>query len=54
MLLDLGSTDNYVTDKYARKNKLQSEDIDVEIEGIGGHKLSESTKIYTVPIIVGG
>ena len=54
MLLDLGSTNNYVTHKFAKKNKLQSEDIDVEIEGITGDKLLDSTKIYTAPIIYGG
>ena len=32
-LLDLGSTDSYVT------HNLKSEDIDLEIEGIGGKKI---------------
>ena len=36
--LDLGSTDNYVTQMFAKKHKLQNKDIDLEIEGIGGKK----------------
>ena len=36
--LDLGSTDNYVTHKYARKHNLHGENVDLEVEGIGGKK----------------
>ena len=38
-LLDLGSTDNYVTYNFDKRYNLHSKDINLEIEGIGGKKL---------------
>ena len=52
--LDLGSTDNYVTHKYARKHKLQGDIVDLDVEGIGGKKSYVQSKVYTVPILVKG
>ena len=52
--LDLGSTDNYVTYKFARKHNLQGKDINIEVEGIGCKKSYIQSKVYTVPIIVRG
>ena len=46
--LDLGSTDNYVTHKYAKKHKLHGEKVDLEVEGIGGKKSYVQSKVYTV------
>ena len=54
MLLDLGSTDNYVTHKFTKRYNLQSKDINLEIEGIGGKKSYVSSKIYTFPILIRG
>ena len=53
-LLDLCSTDDYVTHKYARINKLSGEPLKLEVEGIGGKKSYVSTKVYRVPILVEG
>ena len=50
--LDLGSMDNYVKYRYAKKHKLKSEDIDLQIETIGGQKSHILSKLYTVPSIV--
>ena len=52
--LDLGSTDNYVTHKYAKKHKLHGEEVDLEVEGIGGKKSYVQSKVYTVPILIKG
>ena len=48
--LDLGSRDNYVTHRFAKKHRLQGKDIDLEVEGISGKKSYVHSKIYTVPI----
>ena len=53
-LLDLCSTDDYVTHKYARINKLSGEPLELEVEGIGGKKLHLSTKVYKIPILFEG
>ena len=53
-LLDLCSTDDYVTHKYAKKNKLCGEPVELEVEGIGGNKSYISSKLYIVPILVEG
>ena len=52
--LDLGSTDNYVTHKYAQKHKLHGESVELEVEGIGGKKSYVQSKVYSVPIIIKG
>ena len=49
-LLDLASTDDYVTHRYARKNKLHGADVDLIIEGMGGEEKFYKTKLYRVPI----
>ena len=45
MLLDLGSTDNYVTHKFAKRYNIQSKDINLKIGGIG-RKRSYSSSPY--------
>ena len=52
-LLDLASTDDYVTHSYAKKKGLSGKDIDLIIEGMGGKESSYRTKLYLVPIKIG-
>ena len=52
-LLDLASTDDYVTHSYAKKKKLLGEDVDLIVEGIGGEENCYKTKLYMVPIKIG-
>ena len=49
-LLDLGSTDDYVTHRYAKRKQFPSEDVDLIVEGIGGKVSHYKTKVYQVPI----
>ena len=49
-LLYLASTDDYVTHRYARKNKLHGDDVDLIVEGMGGEEKFYKTKLYRVPI----
>ena len=51
-LMDLCSTDDYVTHKYAKKKNLLGEDFDLLVEGMGGKETYYKTKLYMVPIIV--
>ena len=53
-LLDLCSTDDYVTHRYAQKMHLVGEDVELLIEGMGGKETYCSTKLYMVPIMVAG
>ena len=53
-LLDLASTDNYVTNKYARKHNLCGENILLTIGGIADTESTIETKVYDVPIMVNG
>ena len=53
-LLDLCSTDDYVTHKYARRMHLDGEEVELLIEGMGGKQTHCSTKLYMVPIVVAG
>ena len=52
-LMDLCSTDDYVTHKYARKKHIPGEDVELVVEGMGGKETFYQTKLYMVPIIVG-
>ena len=49
-LMDLCSTDDYVTHKYAKKKNLPGEDVDLLVEGMGGKETYYRTKLYMVPI----
>ena len=51
---DLSFTDNYVTHRFAKKYRLQSRAIQLEVERIVGQKSSVSSNIYTVPIYFKG
>ena len=51
-LMDLCSTDDYVTHRYARKNNLCGHDVELIVEGMGGNESFVSTKLYKVPIMV--
>ena len=53
-LLDLCSTDDYVTHKYAKKMHLEGKNVDLLIEGMGGKESRLMTKLYKVPIMVNG
>ena len=53
-LLDLASTDNYITNKYARKHNLHGESILLTVGGIAGTESTIETKVYEVPIMVNG
>ena len=53
-LLDLASTDDYITNKYARKHKLHGESILLTVGGIAGTETMIETKVYDVPIMVSG
>ena len=48
--MDLRSTDDYVTHRYAEKQNFPSEDVDLIIEGVGGKESRYKTKVYQVPI----
>ena len=49
-LMDLCSTDDYVTHRYALKKKFPSEEVNLIIEGVGGKESRYNTKVYQVPI----
>ena len=49
-LMDLCSTDDYVTHRYARRKGFPCEDVDLIIEGVGGKQSRYRTKVYQVPI----
>ena len=49
-LLDNCSTDNYVTHAMAKRLKLSGEDVELEVEGVGGVKNNVDSKIYKVPV----
>ena len=49
-LMDLCSTDDYVTHRYAEKKKIHGEDVELVVEGIGGSESYYKTKIYQVPV----
>ena len=53
-LLDLCSTDDYVTHKYAKMMHLEGKNVDLLIEGMGGKESRLMTKLYKVPIMVNG
>ena len=53
-LLDLCSTDDYVTHKYAKKHKLHGEQVELSVGGIGDNTMNISTMVYMVPIMVEG
>ena len=50
MLMDLCSTDDYVTHRYAERKQFPSEDEDLIVEGVGGKESQYRTKVYQVPI----
>ena len=52
-LLNLGSNTNNVTNKFAQRYNLPGKDVNLEIEGIGGKETYVSSKVYTVPILIG-
>ena len=49
-LLDNCSTDNYITNKVAKKNKFQGEQVQLLVEGIGGEVQELDSMVYKVPI----
>jgi hypothetical protein len=51
-LMDLCSTDDYVTHKYAKKKNLPGEDVELVVEGMGGKETYYKTKLCMVPIMV--
>ena len=53
-LLDLASTDHYVTNKYARKHNLHGDNILLTVGGIAGIESTIETKVYDVPLMVNG
>ena len=53
-LMDLCSTDDYVTHRYAKKHHLSGETVEVMVEGMGGKNTHYETKMYMVPIMVKG
>ena len=52
-LLDLASTDDYVTHSYAKKHNLHGEFVLLSVSGIRAVETQMETKIYSVPINVG-
>ena len=50
-LMDLCSTDDYVTHRYAELHHLPGEDVDLVVEGMGRQETFYHTKIYQVPIV---
>ena len=50
-LMDLASTDDYITHRYAKKIGLHGEDVELIVEGIGGKETFYNSKIYQVPIL---
>ena len=52
-LMDLASTDDYVTHRYAKKHNIPGEDVQLMVEGMGGKNTFYETKVYMVPIMVG-
>ena len=53
-LLDLGSNTYYVMNKFIQRYNLTGKDVNLEIEGIGRKKTYVSSKLYTVPVLIGG
>ncbi|XP_060783164.1 uncharacterized protein LOC132890373 [Neoarius graeffei] len=51
-LIDLAADTNYITHKAASKLNLRSEDVTLEVHGIGGMKVSVATKRYLLKIRV--
>ena len=49
-LMDLCSTDDYVTHRYAKKRNFHGEDVELLVEGLGGKETFYKTKIYQVPV----
>ena len=49
-LLDNCSIDNYITNSMARKSRLQGEQVQLMVEGIGGETQEIDSTIYKVPI----
>ena len=52
--MDLCSTDDYVTHRYATKHHLPGETVELMVEGMGGKNTYYETKEYMVPIMVKG
>ena len=50
-LMDLCSTDDYVTHRYAELHHIPGEDVDLVVEGMGRQETFYHTKIYQVPIV---
>ena len=50
-LMDLCSTDDYVTHRYANKHNIPGEDVQLMVEGMGGKSTYYETKVYMVPIM---
>ena len=48
--MDLCSTDDYVTHRYAKKRNFHGEDVELLVEGLGGKETFYKTKIYQVPV----
>ena len=53
-LMDLCSTDDYVTHRYAKKNHLSGEHVELVVEGMGGKNTYYETKVYMVAIMIQG
>ena len=53
-LLDLCSTDDYVTHNYAKKHQLHGHQVELLVGGIGDKTTNISTIVYMVPIMVEG
>ena len=49
-LLDNCSTDHYITHAMGKKLKLSRDNVELNIEGIGGVMSNMDTKIYEYPI----
>ena len=49
-LMDLCSTDDYITHKVAKERGFHGEDVQLVVEGMGGKETFYETKLYTVPI----
>ena len=53
-LLDLASTDDYVTHRYAKKHNLQGDPVLLTVSGIRASEFQIESKIYQVPIVIQG
>ena len=50
-MFDDCSTDHYVTHEAAQKYNFPGQDVELEVEGIGGIEQIISTKLYTVTVV---